>query len=280
MSTLLKVEVNSYLNYNDFLKDFFSAKKKSSPHFSHRSFMFSAGLNSPSHLKMIIDGKRNLTNKSLPKYVKALKFLSKKDEVYFSTLVQYNQSQDKEDKVLLLEHLLFMKNKKNLTPLQAKQFNFLSKWHYVTIYVLIDMKDFNPDPEWIAHKLRKKVSTKQIEKALQELCELQLIEKDFKRGFKQTSGALSTPDEIRDTAIHAYHKNMIALASQSLSFDSLCSREFNGATLPIPKENLHLLKEKIRLFRKEINELASSYDNPDEVYQLNIHFFPLTEDRS
>ena len=74
MSTLLKVEVNSYLNYRDFLKDFFSAKKKSSPHFSHRSFMFSAGLNSPSHLKMIIDGKRNLTNKSLPKYVKALKF--------------------------------------------------------------------------------------------------------------------------------------------------------------------------------------------------------------
>jgi uncharacterized protein (TIGR02147 family) len=276
----LKVEVNSYLNYRDFLKDFFKAKKKISPHFSHRSFMLSAGLSSPSHLKMITDGKRNLTNKSLPKYIKALKFSSKKEEHYFSTLVHYNQSQDKEDKISLLENLLLMKKEKNLTPLQTKQFNFLSKWHYVTIYVLTDMKDFNPDPHWIAQKLRKKVSLKQIEKALQELCELQLIEISSDRGYKQTSGALSTPDEIRDTAKHAYHKSMIELASQSLSSDALDSREFNGATLPIPKEKLHLINEKIRSFRKEINELASSYANPDEVYQLNIQFFSLTEDRS
>jgi uncharacterized protein (TIGR02147 family) len=240
--------------------------------------MLSAGLSSPSHLKMIIDGKRNLTNKSLPKYLKAIKFNSKNDESYFSSLVNYNQCQETEEKVILLEQLLNLKKKKGLNELQVKQFNFLSKWHYVTIYVLIDMKDFQASPGWISQRLRKKVSHKQIEKALVELIELSLIEIDEDRGYKQTSGALSTKDEVQNLAIHAYHKNMIDLASQSLTGDDIDSREFNGATLPIPQEKLHIIKEKIRNFRKEINELASSYEDPNQVYQLNIQFFPLTED--
>ena len=274
----MNIEIRSYLNYREYLNDFFDEKKKQSRFFSHRSFMQAAGLTSPSHLKMIIDGKRNLTNKSIPKYLKALKFKSTKEETYFSLLVQYNQCQNHNDKILFLEKLLALKDKKNLTPLVAKQFNFLSKWHYVCIYVLTDMKDFNPEPSWIALRLRKKVSQTQIEKAITDLLALGLIERDGKKGYKQCSGALSTAEDIKDIAIHSYHKSMIELAARSLTLDKLETREFNGVTIPIPKEKLTLIKDKIRAFRKEINELASSYENPDEVYQLNIQFFPLTED--
>lgn len=274
-----EIKVNSYLNYREFLNDFFVEKKKSHPDFSHRSFMMKAGLSSPSHLKMIIDGKRNLTNKTIPKYIKALGVTSKKEIEYFNLLVQYNQTSSAEEKTSLLERILQIKNKKNLTPLEEKQYMFLSQWHYVAIFVLVDMKDFQASSEWINQKLRKKVSPKQIEKALSDLVDLNLIQKDAKRGFIQTSGALSTEDEIKNTAIHNYHKNMIELASHSLMTDGLDSREFNGATLPIPKDKLPILKEKIREFRKEINQLASSFEDPDEVYQLNVQFFPLTEDR-
>ena len=279
MDTTLKIQINDYLNYRFFLHDFFHEKKKSNPDFSHRSFMIKAGLSSPSHLKMIIDGKRNLTNKTIPKYIKGLGLVSKKEIEYFNSLIQYNQCQDPEEKALLLEKVLSIKNKKKLTPLETKQFKFLSNWHYVTIYVLVDMKDFSPSTEWISQKLRKKVSPKHIELALNDLEELQLIRRDKIKGYVQTTGALSTEDEIKNTAIHNYHKNMIELAAQSLCNDDLNSREFNGATLPIPIEKLSIIKEKIRAFRKEINEIASSFEDPNEVYQLNIQFFPLTEDR-
>jgi uncharacterized protein (TIGR02147 family) len=66
------------------------------------------------------------------------------------------------------------------------------------------------------------------------------------------------------------------LAFDALKNKSQSEREMNGATLAIPKEKLPELKEKIRAFRKEINQLTSSYEGSEEVYQLNIQLFPLT----
>ncbi len=271
--------LENYLDYREYLRDFFEYKKDMRPDYSHRMFMHKAGLKSPSHLKSVMAGERNLTNRSIPKYIKAIGFEKKKEIKLFELLVAYNQCKDAEEKVEVFRQILNLKSKRGLTSMEESQFRFLSEWHYVAIYVLVDLVDFNPDPEWIASKLRKKVSTKQIETALEGLESLQLIKKDIKRGYVQTGGALSSPDEVRHTAVHEYHKTMLNLASQSLLEDELSSREFNGVTLPIPRDKLPALKEKIRQFRKEINQLASNLENPDEVYQLNIQLFPLTEDR-
>ena len=70
---------------------------------------------------------------------------------------------------------------------------------------------------------------------------------------------------------------MIELAQDSLKNDSTDVREFNGVTMKISKEKLALIKEKIRIFRKEINEITSNMEDLDQVYQLNIQFFPITE---
>lgn len=272
-------KLEEYLDYRVYLRDFFDYKKSVKSEYSHRMFMHKAGLKSPSHLKSVMEGERNLTNKSIPKYIKAIGLEKKKEVRLFELLVAYNQCKDAEEKIEVFRQILNIKTKRGLTSMEESQFRFLSEWHYVAIYVLVDLKDFDPNPEWIASKLRKKVSLKQIETALLGLLALGLIKEDKDKGYVQTGGALSSPDEVRHTAVHQYHKTMLNLASQSLSEDELSSREFNGVTLPISRDKLPALKEKIRKFRKEINELASNLENPDEVYQLNIQLFPLTEDR-
>jgi uncharacterized protein (TIGR02147 family) len=272
-------KLEEYLDYRVYLRDFFYYKKSVKSEYSHRMFMHKAGLKSPSHLKSVMEGERNLTNKSIPKYIKAIGLEKKKEVRLFELLVAYNQCKDAEEKIEVFRQILNIKTKRGSTSMEESQFRFLSEWHYVAIYVLVDLKDFDPNPEWIASKLRKKVSFKQIETALLGLLALGLIKEDKDKGYVQTGGALSSPDEVRHTAVHQYHKTMLNLASQSLSEDELSSREFNGVTLPIPRDKLPALKEKIRKFRKEINELASNLENPDEVYQLNIQLFPLTEDR-
>jgi uncharacterized protein (TIGR02147 family) len=69
---------------------------------------------------------------------------------------------------------------------------------------------------------------------------------------------------------------MIELALDSLKNEARELREFNGVTLSISMDKLPLLKEKIRQFRKEINELTSNLEGADQVYQLNVQLFPLT----
>lgn len=269
--------VTDYLNYRQFLNDFYSAKKKQNPSYSYRLFVNKGDLGSPSHLKMIIDGSRNLTLNTIPKYQKALGFRKKADSEFFELLVKYNQEERPEEKIRIFNEIMAMKRKKGLSVLEKHQFDLLAHWYYVAIYVLVDMPDFKNDPEWISTRLRRKITTKQVEEAVEALEALRLIEKDPARGYRQLNGPLSTSEDLVELSAYRYHKQMGELALSSLGFDSMNIREFNGVTVSINKEKLNILKEKIRTFRKEINELTSNMDDADQVYQLNIQLFPLTE---
>lgn len=269
--------VREYLDYRKFLKDFYSQKKENSNDYSYRVFSRMAGISSPSHLKMVMDGKRNLTHATLLKYKKAIGFKKKQDASYFDLLVNYNQELDHDKKVELFHQIIQEKDKKGLSVLAQEQFNFLSRWHYVAVYVLVDCHDFKSDFQWMASRLRKKVTVPNIEKAVNDLIKIGLLEYDGNRGLRQSKGALDTPEEIQSMAVIPYHKNMINLATQFLDDGNWQDREFNGMTIPMNEETLHQLKDRIREFRKDIIGMTEKLENVNDVYQLNIQLFPLTE---
>lgn len=269
--------ITEYLNYRQFLKDFYQAKKKENASYSYRVFANKAEFGAPSHFKMVLDGTRNLTLKTIPKFQKALGLKKKQEAQFFELLVHYNQAPNPDEKIRYFNEIMELRRKKGLSLLEKHQFNLLSHWHYVAIYVLIDLHDFRDDYEWITKRLRKKVTHHQIDQAIESLKALSLIERDEFKGWRQTSGALTTDEDILHLSVRQYHKDMLALALDSLKEDPAAVKEFNGVTLPIRKDKLPILKDKIRTFRKEINELASNMDELDQVYQLNIQLFPLTE---
>jgi len=272
-------EIRTYMDYRKFLKDFYSAKKNKSKDYSYRVFTRKAGVGSPSHLKMVMDGQRNLTNQTLYKYVNALGFKKKMDAKFFELLVNYNQEQDADRKIDLFHEVMKEKDKKGTSLLEKEQFNFLSQWHYVAIYVLVDLKDFSSDPEWITSKLRKRITKSNVEKAINDLIKIGLLEYDTERGLRQAKGALDTSDEIINMAVIPYHRNMINLALNYLEEGDWSLREFNGGTLPMNLKTLDILKTKIREFRREVNEMTDNLDDVSDVYQFNLQLFPLTENK-
>lgn len=271
-----QANIFEYTDYRKYLADFYTAKKSVNSGYSHRVFANQAGLSSPSHLLMIIKGERNLSIKTIEKFSEGMR-LTLKEKKYFELMVLFNQTDDLQVKAKYFAQIMALKmSTKQLHNLEKEKFDFLSKWYVVAIYVLVDLKNFNPDTQWIAKRLGGKITTSQAKEALDNLEKLGMITADAQRGFKQTSGAITVADDTRSIAVFNYHQSMIRLASEALRTSAPDLREMNGATITIPKEKLTEIKEKIRAFRKEINQLASSYENPDEVYQLNIQLFPLT----
>ncbi|MGZ3768579.1 MAG: TIGR02147 family protein [Bdellovibrio sp.] len=276
MDNRTQANIYEYSDYRQYLSDFYTAKKSVNPGYSHRVFAKQAGLSSPSHLLMIIKGERNLSIKTIEKFAEGM-HLSAKEKKYFELMVLFNQTNDLQRKAKYFAEIMALKmSTKKLHSLEKEKFDFLSKWYVVAVYVLIDIKNFNPDPQWISKRLGGKISVSQANEALENLLKLGIITVDPKRGYKQSYGAITVPDDTRSIAVYNYHQSMIRLASEALRTIPPELREMNGATITIPKNKLTEIKEKIRAFRKEINQLASSYDNPDEVFQLNIQLFPLT----
>ena len=269
--------VREYINYRKFLRDFFEYKKQESNNYSYRVFARVAGVSSPSHLKMVIDGKRNLTPDMMSKYLQAIKFEKSRDNKFFELLVEYEQTTQTEKKTELFQEVLKQKKKKGYSYLHQENFDFLTKWYYVAIYVLVEHQEFTTDPTWIQAQFKRKIAKAHIEKAINDMIKLNLLEFDSHKGVRQTQGALDTADgEVLSAAVNPYHRNMINLALDYLDSGNSELREFNGGTIPINAEILQKLKEKIRELRKEINHMTDGLEDVSDVYQFNIQLFPLT----
>ena len=58
-------DVLHYSNYRTFLADYYEFKKSESPDLLPPLFREEGGITSPNYLKLVMDGQRNLTKKSL-----------------------------------------------------------------------------------------------------------------------------------------------------------------------------------------------------------------------
>lgn len=276
MSSGAQLNIYEYNDYRKFLDDYYVEKKRVNPGYSHRVFAKMAGLSSPSHLLMIIRGQRNLSQKTIPKFVDGLG-LKQKEARFFELLVLFAQSDELPQKAGYFAEIMSLKaTSKKLHPLEREKYEFLSKWYVVAIYVMLDLKDFQSDPSWIALRLGNRITSLQATDSLEVLVRLGLVA-ESEGVYRQAAGAISVSDDTREAAVFTYHRSMLRLAEDALRLLPVHEREFNGLTIAIPNAKLGEVKDKIRAFRKELNQIASSYSGADEVYQLNIQLFPVSK---
>ncbi len=261
-----------YADHRVFLKDVVSARKARASG-GLRTLAISAGFRSPSTLSMVIRGQRALSADAAERLAGAIG-LDGRHKAYFCLLAKTDRARTDSEKSETHEAMVHLRATREQGYLGLSQYRFLSLWFYPTIYVMVSLKNFRRDPSWIAKRLGRGITVRQVKTALGDLRNLELLrEQDGK--LVQASGPLSTCEAIRHAAIRRYHEQMIDLSRAALDLP-LDQREMDGLTIDIAKKRMPELAEKIRNFRKEINEHFARYQDADEVYQLNIQLFPLT----
>src|SRR3989344_8603024 len=89
------LDIFTYRNFRDLLSDYYHTQKKQKASYSYKAFAEKAGLNSPNYLKLVMDGKRNLSHKNIKKFAKGLG-LDRYSSEYFENLVYLNQAEEDE----------------------------------------------------------------------------------------------------------------------------------------------------------------------------------------
>ena len=99
--------------------------------------------------------------------------------------------------------------------------------------------------------------------------------------MKQTSANFITGEEIPSNAIQRYQKQLIAKATQAIDTQSVNERDVSSLMISIRQKDLPKFKQKIREFRKDINEEAESIiQGRDQVYCLSVQLFSLMKKES
>lgn len=269
--------IYEFLNYRDFVKSMYEFKKNQAATFSYRTFSRLAGFKSSNFIKLIIDGKRNLSTEGIYKFAKALK-LNKDETGFFEALVLFDQAKTVDEKNRHYARIAQSKSYNHYKPLEANQYRFFSNWYFVALRELIQLSNFCEDPNWINKKLGMHLPTEEIKVALQNLIDLDLIYRDKDNKLKQRDGKISTSPDLANLAVHNFHKEMIRKASDSLEKSSTADRDISTLTVSLNEKQFQQIKERINQFRKEIHALSEKDKNKTEaVYQVNFQLFNLTE---
>lgn len=269
------VEVYEYLDYREFLKDFYASKKAKSQAFSYRAFSKRAGISSPNYLKLVIENARSLSGKMAERFADACG-LDAEAKRYFVYLVGFNQAKTSAERTQLYGKLASFQKYRKAQRLEVSHAAYYSDWYMPAIRELVASRHFREDPEWIADQLIPPITPLQARRALETLTELKLLVRDASGKLVQADALLSTGPETRGLHIAAFHRAMTQRAIESIDIVPAEERDISSLTLCVGRNGLRALKERIQQMRRELLELSAEETHLEQVVQLNFQLFPLT----
>lgn len=285
MGSIVSPILSDYMNYRQFLADFYKFKRQSSRGslraYNYAVFSAAANIKSPNYLKMIIEGKRNLSDDMIGKFGKALGF-NKEQTEEFRLLVQFTQATDPADRNMFLkklsEHRVGVKIKTG--EIDRKSFEKVPNWVAWIIYAMVDQEGVSFDTANLKKALRGKASEDEIENALNSLLASGDLRKDEVTGeLKKARSLTESPEDIPVALVRKLQSQLMYLGLESLYQDQPTDREFGTLTMSLTKAEFEEIKFKLRQMRKTINKdnsIARMKNKGERVYQLNIQLFPVT----
>jgi uncharacterized protein (TIGR02147 family) len=270
-------------DYRAYLRAFYADQKTRRKGFSFRGFAKTAGLASPNYLKLVIEGERRITDKSLPQFVKGLK-LNSEEASYFRTMVAHQEAKDVQMQKHYREELQRVRtvNLRRIEDLQESRMDYLRQWHHMVVRELVTLSDFSSDPTWIVGRMKNRITEEQAKSSIELLLKLGMLELENGR-YSQAEPLISSGDDPTSqevvTLIHNIHRSMSDLGMQTLVEESVEWREMSGLCIAIPKSKVPEIKTAIRRFRRELNQCFSTSQKNEAVYYLAVQFFPVTQIR-
>lgn len=268
------ISIYNYSNSINYLSDYFNFKQNTDANFSLTKWCKDAGFTSAATMISILKEKKELKINLAASIVDKIG-LDPSEYVYFLALASKERSTNAELKKMYDLLLIDLKpsSQSNFNSARFSDGDLFSHWILTTILGATKLKNIELNPKNLKLILREEISEEIIEAGLDFLVENKLLtSKDGK--LIKTFDQVSTVTDKKHPNVNNYFCQMADMVKNAVDVP-LSQREFQSFNMPIPKENLPLAKEIIRKCRSNLTSLCT--DNADEVYQMNMFLFPLTQ---
>jgi uncharacterized protein (TIGR02147 family) len=267
------VDVFRFRDYREFLAAFYAHAKAAGS--SYRGFARAAGLGAPNYLKLVIDGKRNLSKEMAGRFAAACRLNAESTE-YFELLVAFNQADNDAERNVLHERLSRFARFRSAQRLDVAQHEYHSSWFIPVVRELVSCPGFNEDAAWIAAQLEPAISEKEALLALDVLERLGLLERGDSGQLVQASRAVTTGQQASGLHIRNYHAEVLQRAVWAMHELPAEERYISALTLSGSAATWAEVMRRVIAFRQELVALCDADPAPSRVIQLNLQLFPLT----
>lgn len=272
-------KIYTYSDFRKFIQDYYLHQKSLKKAFTYRTLSARAGINSSGFYPLIVQGERDLTDATIEKTAIALQ-LDPRESEYFANLVRFNQAKSLKTKNLYFDKLIELLQKKEVHVITEDQHDIFSEWYHGVIRELVICREFNDDFRKLGTMLKPEITAKQARESVELLLKLGFLKKANGK-YIQTSPIVTTGHDLKSHQVINYQVKMLKLALEA--FDRFGPNDLlsnSSTTFRISKETYELFKLKNREHRKELLKIAETDINADQVYQLNINMFPLSNPKT
>jgi uncharacterized protein (TIGR02147 family) len=274
------VNVFEYTDFRKYLSDYYENRKKGNPRFSYQVIANKAGIKNKGFIYNIINGKKILSKSNIFKLSRALGH-NRHEADYFEHCVAFNQTNDTIERKNIFEKMTAVKDvgrgAGGAQLLRRDQYEFVSNWRHVAVRSIIGMFGFKGDYKRLAGMVNPPITVPQAKHSVQLLEKLDLIKKGKNNGYTVTENGLTTGKDVMNVAFQNFHLDCTDLAKRAIAVFPMSMRDITGLTLGISRESYERIREEIRIFQNAVMDIANADQASDRVYQLNFHFFPLSD---
>lgn len=267
-------DVFEYTGYRQYIADFYAERKVKSA-FTWREFARMAGFSSSVHLKYVSEGRFNLGEEAVERVAKAMGLGGNRLE-YFRAMVEFDHAVTDNVKKEIFDRMLSIAKQSNAKVIEGDAFRYFDSWKNPVLRELAPAMP-GAKPLALARACRPKISAAEVAESLNFLVKANLLSKDADGNYVQTDKYVTAgPMEAAPVAIRGLHRQMGEIALDTIEGVPQNERHFSGVTLGITRSAYDEIIAVINDCRRKIIEIATRDDSTDEVYRLNMQFFPMT----
>jgi uncharacterized protein (TIGR02147 family) len=269
------INIFDYLDYREFLRDYYKEKKVNNSVFSYRFIGNHVGMDS-SYVIKVLQGNLHISSKKINDFIKLLE-LGPSEAEFFETLVHFGKSKTERQRKLYFDKLFSVSSVK-ARRLDPHAYEFFQQWYYSAVWSIINCMSFNGDFQSLAGACMPPITVGDAKQAVRLLVKLGLITKDAEGSFHTTERNLTTGMKWYSRAIENHQRDMIRLAGEAIGRFPKEARDISTVTMCLDEKMLPEIREHVRQFRSSLINMVNSYSGAGRVYQLNMQLFPLSVD--
>ena len=268
-------DVLKYTNYHQYIADYYAEKKAKSA-FTWQTFTRAAGFSSPVFLKYVSEGRSNLGEETARQVANAMGLVGYEQD-YFVEMVKFDHAKTDDEKKSAFNRMLAIADIHKVRIIEGDSFRYFESWKNPVLRELAPAMP-GAKPLAIARACRPKISAAEVSESLNFLVKANLLQKDKDGNYAQTETGVSTgPMDVTPVAVRGMHRQMGEFALEAIEGVPQNERHFSGLTLGITQDAYDEIVQEIAEFRKRIVAIATRSNATDEVYRLNVQFFPMTK---
>ena len=268
-------DILEYTDYRQYIADYY-ADRKAKTAFSWQEFAKTAGFSSPVYLKYVSEGRFNLSAEAASRTAQAM-HLADYEREFFVKMVELGHAKNDDEKRAAFSKMVSIAESRKAKIVDGESFRFFEDWKNPVLRELAPAMP-GAKPLAMAHACRPDVSAAEVSESLSFLVKANLLQKDKDGNYAQTDKVVTTgPMEFTPLAVRGLHRQMGEFALDAIENVPQDERHFSGLTLGITREAYEKIVQRIAEFRKDIIAIATSEAATEEVYRLNVQFFPMTK---